>query len=191
MTVFVVSGIKRSGTSMMMNILLDGGIDILTDNRYKADKWNPNGYFEWHSVMHNRHEPEILRNADGKAVKIIAITIVRHTTDALIPEKDYKVIWMERDHKEAIMSWEIKNGRNKYHAIDSLIEKVNSYEMIRNSVHRWFNEQPNIEFISVNYKDVIYHAEREIKKIQDFLGVKLNLEKAINVVDEKLYKVRY
>lgn len=191
MTIFVVSGIRRSGTSMMMNILLDGGIDILCDDRHVADEYNPKGYFEWHIRQHNMHEPEILKNADGMAVKVIALTILRNGLRALIPEKEYKIIWMERDPKESVKSWYVKKGYSVWVKVPHFKEKIKDFKVKRKTILKWLKKQKNIKVKRIKYKKVIKNPEKQIKKIQKFLDVKLDLEKAINVVDEKLYKIRY
>ena len=45
--IIVVSGLPRSGTSMMMKMLEVGRQPILTDNLREADANNPNGYYEF------------------------------------------------------------------------------------------------------------------------------------------------
>ncbi len=49
-TITIVSGLPRSGTSMMMKILEAGGLEILTDNQRTADDDNPKGYNEFEKV---------------------------------------------------------------------------------------------------------------------------------------------
>jgi hypothetical protein len=44
--VVLVSGLPRSGTSMMMKMLEAGGVPIMTDGVREADRDNPKGYFE-------------------------------------------------------------------------------------------------------------------------------------------------
>ena len=41
----IVSGLPRSGTSMMMQAIEGGGISALTDNIREKDEDNPKGYF--------------------------------------------------------------------------------------------------------------------------------------------------
>jgi len=43
----VVSGLPRSGTSLMMQMIVAGGISALTDGLRTADENNPKGYYEW------------------------------------------------------------------------------------------------------------------------------------------------
>ena len=46
----VVSGLPRSGTSLMMQMLSAGGLPALTDDLREADESNPRGYFEFEPV---------------------------------------------------------------------------------------------------------------------------------------------
>ena len=48
--IVVVSGLPRSGTSMMMQMLQAGGLEILTDAVRMADASNPKGYLEFEAV---------------------------------------------------------------------------------------------------------------------------------------------
>ena len=46
-TITIVSGLPRSGTSMMMKMLEAGGMQVLTDNIRTPDEDNPKGYYEF------------------------------------------------------------------------------------------------------------------------------------------------
>src|SRR5215470_10675139 len=98
-TVTVVSGLPRSGTSMMMNILTAGGIQALTDGQRSADESNPKGYFELEKVKHLGRDSSFLSDAVGKAVKIVS-PLLKH----LSPQYSYKVIFMERNIEEVLAS---------------------------------------------------------------------------------------
>ena len=69
--VTVVSGLPRSGTSLMMQMLQAGGLSLLTDERRAADKHNPRGYFEYEAVKNSRVDVSWLEQARGRAVKVI------------------------------------------------------------------------------------------------------------------------
>ena len=92
--VVVVSGLPRSGTSMLMNMLAAGGLELLSDGARAADEDNPHGYFELERVMALADEPDPswLHAARGKGVKIIS-----HLLKHLPRENDYRVILVERD----------------------------------------------------------------------------------------------
>src|SRR5512134_1316361 len=71
--IIVVSGLPRSGTSMMMKMLAEGGLSILTDELRRADLDNPNGYFEFETVKEmSAGNVAWLANAGGKVIKVIS-----------------------------------------------------------------------------------------------------------------------
>ena len=70
-SVTVVSGLPRSGTSMMMRILEAGGMDVLTDQIRTADVDNPRGYYEFEPVKKTKDDPSWIPEAAGKAVKMV------------------------------------------------------------------------------------------------------------------------
>ena len=72
--IIIVSGLPRSGTSMMMKMLKAGGITLLTDNIRKADEDNPQGYYEFDKIKKLPHDEDKswIGDAKGKAVKVIA-----------------------------------------------------------------------------------------------------------------------
>ena len=68
----VVSGLPRSGTSMLMQMLTAADYPCLTDGVRQADADNPHGYFECEQVKRIRQDRTWVPEAKGKAVKIIA-----------------------------------------------------------------------------------------------------------------------
>jgi len=68
----IVSGLPRSGTSLMMQILRAGGIEPLTDAKRAADEDNPEGYWEWEAIKKLPEDPWLIEAAEGKAVKVIS-----------------------------------------------------------------------------------------------------------------------
>src|SRR5688572_8574386 len=99
--IVVVSGLPRSGTSMMMNMLAAGGLEILSDDQRMADIDNPKGYFELERIKNLEKETDksYLRAARGKAVKVISFLI-----KDLPDENDYRVLFMRRDLDEVLAS---------------------------------------------------------------------------------------
>ncbi|HFD38992.1 MAG TPA: sulfotransferase family protein, partial [Anaerolineae bacterium] len=93
----IVSGLPRSGTSMMMKMLEAGGLPVLTDQIRAADEDNPKGYYEFERVKQIEHDQEWLPDAQGKAVKMIA-ALLKH----LPPDYEYKIVFMQRDMQEVL-----------------------------------------------------------------------------------------
>src|SRR4051812_40403893 len=105
----IVSGLPRSGTSLMMQMLGAGGMQLLTDGQRAPDEHNSRGYFEHEAVKHSRKDLSWLNQANGKAVKVV------HLLLAPLPlDRSYRVIFMLRDLQEVITSQRVmlsKQGR--------------------------------------------------------------------------------
>ena len=99
--VVVVSGLPRSGTSMIMQLLESGGVPILTDGQREADEDNPRGYYELDVVKHLKTEKQWVASAGGMAVKVIAQLLVH-----LPPQFKYKIVFVQRELDEILASQE-------------------------------------------------------------------------------------
>lgn len=99
--IIVVSGLPRSGTSLMMQMLDRGGIEIMTDHLRTADIDNPKGYYEFEDVKKVKQNADWLPSARGKALKAVSQLLYD-----LPPTEDYRVIFMRRDLDEMLRSQE-------------------------------------------------------------------------------------
>jgi hypothetical protein len=95
----IISGLPRSGTSLMMQMLAAGGMPILSDGERRADVDNPRGYLEWERIKQLPKDPTCIAEAEGKAVKVISQLLL-----SLPPEHQYRVIFMERPLPEVMVS---------------------------------------------------------------------------------------
>jgi hypothetical protein len=95
----IVSGLPRSGTSLMMQMLAAGGMQVITDGERTADPDNPRGYYEWGRIKRLQQEPQCLVEAEGKAVKFISQLLL-----ALPSDRDYRIIFMQRPLAEVVAS---------------------------------------------------------------------------------------
>jgi len=176
----VVSGLPRSGTSMMMQMLSAGGLDLFTDNERKADENNKKGYFEHEAVKNLANNKNWLPDANGKAVKIIA-QLIPH----LPLNYRYKIIFMERDLDEVVSSQQkMLNRLGKNVKQTANLEDI--FESSVSDVKNWISEQTNIDIIYVNYANVIENPDIEIIRINEFLGGGLDEIKMKSTVDVKL-----
>jgi hypothetical protein len=186
-TVIVVSGLPRSGTSMMMRMLEAGGLPILTDNLREADANNPKGYYEFERVKQMKEgDLAWLSDAVGKVVKIVTGLIMY-----LPPEYKYKVIFMKRDLSEILSSQKKMLGRlgkEDDNIPDDKMAKV--YEDHLKQVKGWLVRQPNIEMLSVNYNIMIADPAESLQKVNEFLGGDMDVKVMAGVVDKKLYRER-
>ena len=178
--IVVVSGLPRSGTSLMMQMLYQGGIETLTDHNRKADDSNPKGYFEYDPVKSLHKDNSWLDLAQNKSVKIVAPLL-----KFLSPKYRYKVIFMNRDLGEIIKSQQKMIGKNQ----DALPLKLfEAYDKQLRQVEIWKQKEPGVELIYVDYKDVLNQTDEVIQKISSFLGMDLNTEAMAACVDRTLYR---
>ena len=96
----VVSGLPRSGTSMMMKMLEAGGIPPVTDELRTADEDNPKGYYEFERVKAmDQGDTSWVVGARGKVVKVIS-ALLKH----LPPGEQYRVVFVRRNMPEILAS---------------------------------------------------------------------------------------
>jgi hypothetical protein len=185
-SVIVVSGLPRSGTSMMMRMLEAGGVPVLTDRIRGPDEDNPRGYYEFERVKQIEHDQAWLADARGSAVKMIA-ALLRH----LPPEHAYKTIFMERSMDEILASQRRmleRRGEQTDRVGDAGMAEAFSGHLER--VKAWLSRQPNFQVFYVQYSDVLAAPARQADRIARFLGVKLEVDRMAAVVDLDLYRQR-
>jgi len=184
-TITVVSGLPRSGTSMMMQMLEKGGLPIFTDKERDADENNPKGYYEHQIVKKITHNKEWLKMAKGKGVKIVA-PLITH----LPYNYKYKVIFMERNPYEIYAS-QIKMlnrlGKNNDEASLSLAMIDTLKETLTKS-KKWLNRHPSVEVLYLSYADILNSPLESAIRIADFLQANLNPIEMIACIDSNLYR---
>ena len=181
---YIVSGLERSGTSMVMQVLLAGGAPVAFNNSRLADQSNPKGYYELEGgkIINKLMDGTFpLNEYKGKFIKITSYGL------KYLPPGDYKIIYSERNIEEILDSMEKManiNDTNREETRESFV-KLNS--MIKN----YIREREDIEVLIVNYNNILSEPSINIKKIYDFLGfADINLEKMIAAVDRELYRQR-
>ena len=185
-TVIVVSGLPRSGTSMMMKMLAEGGLSVLTDSIRSADEDNPNGYFELERVKQLADgEKDWLANADHKLVKVIS-ALLEH----LPPEHHYKILFMERQIPEILASQrKMLARRNETSTVSDGDMEAQFREHLK-VIKYWLARQPNMEVLYVDYNRMMADPNEYLQKIKDFVGWPLDLDKMRSVPNEGLYRNR-
>lgn len=180
----IVSGLPRSGTSMMMQMLENTGLEIYTDKTRAADINNPKGYYEHESVKSLHVNKKWVAECRGKVVKVIS-----NLLPAMPINNRYKVIMMERDLHEIIASQNrmlTKLGVKTNKGEDSIID-VSKWEQSIQYAKDWARKIPNVELLIVNYADVINEPFAQAIRISEFIG-DVDPEKMIEVIDPKLYR---
>jgi hypothetical protein len=183
----IVTGLPRSGTSMMMRMLESGGMPVLTDRIRTADEDNPKGYYEFERVKQIEEDKAWLPEARGKAVKMVA-ALLKH----LPPGYAYKVIFMRRKIEEVLASQRrmlIRRGEPA-----DIISDERMAELFRRHVAQieaWLSEQPHIETFYVEYGDILDSPAQQAQALNQFLGGSLDAKKMADVVDPSLYRQRH
>jgi hypothetical protein len=184
--IIVVSGLPRSGTSMMMKMLSEGGLQVVTDALRVADDDNPNGYFEFEAVKALAGgSGGWLADAQGKAVKIIS-ALLEH----LPAGYQYKVIFMERALGEVLASQKkMLSNRAEQSAIQD--EQMQAqFQTHLAAVKFWLARQPNIQVLYVDYNQMQVDPGPACQAIAELTGLPLDLAKMRAVPNERLYRNR-
>ena len=186
-TVVVVSGLPRSGTSMMMKMLEAGGLSLLTDHIRTPDEDNPRGYYEFERVKQlPKGDVLWVAEAVGRAVKVIS-ALLEH----LPPTYHYKVIFMNRNLQEVLASQRkmlLRRGEDP--------DRIDEEEMARlftkhlRQVKKWLAQQPHMEVLEVDYNRMLQDPAPYVREINRFLGGWLDESAMIRVVDPSLYRNR-
>lgn len=185
--IIIVSGLPRSGTSMMMKMLEAGGQPIMTDNLREADANNPNGYYEFERVKELPNgDYGWLPEAGGKVVKIVTGLIMELPSDY-----KYKVIFMQRAMKEVLSSQKKMLGRlgkEDDKVEDDKMKKI--YQEHLKQVNSWIAKQPNIEVLYVNYNTMLIDPLDSLTKVSVFLGGEMDVNIMAGVINKELYRER-
>jgi hypothetical protein len=183
--IIVVSGLPRSGTSMMMQVLEAGGMPILKDDIRQADDDNPKGYYEFERVKQVAQDQAWLDDARGHVVKIVS---------ALLPQLPntyaYKVIFMRRKMDEILASQKRMLSRTGKTTDVGDGKMAALFEKHLEQVERWLEQQPNIEILYVNYNQVVAEPLKQMERISQFLENRLDVAKMVGSVDRTLYRQR-
>lgn len=182
--VYIVSGLPRSGTSMMMQMLEAGGLQIFSDKKRQADDNNPRGYLEHEAIKRLASDSSVIYQAEGKVVKVI-VNLLRFLPANL----EYKIILMRRPIGEIIQSQErMLVNLNKSRAGDSLFEADKKWQASLDQSIKLVQTQSNIDLLELSYSDVLKDPLKQAERVQSFFDCKLQLSEMCRVVDKNLYR---
>ncbi len=183
----IVSGLPRSGTSLMMQMLRAGGMDLMCDGKREADVDNPEGYWEWEDIKHLPQRPLLIEQALGKATKVISALL-----PALPRKHQYKIIFMTRPTQEVVASqWVMLQHKG----INTKTERAHleqSQQKHASDILTMLRKHPRISLLEVDYPDLVSEPESWAQRIADFLGEKrLPWREAMpRVVQKSLHRQR-
>lgn len=184
--VIVVSGLPRSGTSLMMKAIHAGGIEPIVDHVRKADEDNPKGYYEFEPVKKTKEDASWLSDAPGKVVKMV----YRLLYD-LPPNHAYRVVFMQRDLKEVLASQKKmldRSGKSGGAIPDEQMAALFTAELEKCA--KWLAEQPNFKVLYISHREMITDAPAQVEKINAFLDGGLDTSAMARIVDPALYRNR-
>ena len=185
--IVVVSGLPRSGTSMMMKMLDAAGLPIMTDAIRKADEDNPKGYFEYERVkdLEKESDKAWVREARGKVLKVISFLL-----KDLPPDNFYRVVFLRRDIDEVVASQNkmIRNRGEENRVEDEEAKRLFQRHLLQ--VKMLVSRNPNFEMLEVDHREAIQDARAVAEKVNAFLGGRYDVEKMAAAVDRSLYRNR-
>lgn len=182
----IVSGLPRSGTSMMMRMLEAGGVPALIDNIRTADVDNPRGYYEFEPVKKSKEDPSWLNTAGGKVVKMV----YRLLYD-LPRGRPYCVVFMRRNLKEVVASQDVMLARKGHAGGDLTKDKlITMFEKQLAEFDEWVKKQPSFRILYVNYNETLRNPRPTVRALDEFLGGNLNTAAMEKVIELQLYRQR-
>ena len=185
--IMIVSGLPRSGTSMMMKMLEAGGIASYTDNIRTPDDDNPKGYYEFERVKKLPDgDTAWLADAEGKAVKVISALLEHLPTDYT-----YRVLFMQRKMEEILASQKqmlIRSGRPTDKVGDEKLAEMYGKHLAK--VKAWLDGQTNFSIVYLDYNQLLIDPQKYAGQVNEFLGNDLDPQAMASVVDTNLYRQR-
>jgi hypothetical protein len=186
LTLDIVSGLPRSGTSLMMQMLATAGMPVMTDSERRPDDDNPEGYFEWEEIRNVGTNPGILQKADGRVVKVISMLL-----PALPANNRYRVIFMDRPVAEVAASQAKMLDNRGTTRVDTDPEKMRqALKGHRQRILAGLKRSPNFEVLVVDYPGLVREPEAWASRISAFLGNVPEPSKMASVVRPALYRNR-
>jgi hypothetical protein len=185
--IVVVSGLPRSGTSMLMKMLDAGGLAVVTDGQRTADADNPKGYYEEERIKRLAQDSDRtwLAGSKGKAIKVISYLL-----KSLPAQFNYRVIFVRRDVGEVLAS-QSKMLARRGEKDDVPVEKMRV--LLEKEVARSLQllaSEPQFETLEVEYSAILAHPAEEARRIAGFVGGGLDAEAMAAAVDPELYRNR-
>lgn len=185
-SIIIVSGLPRSGTSLMMQMLAAGGLAVLTDNLRQADEDNPRGYFEFEKVKSMREDASWLCHARGKVFKMVSVLL-----QDLPSDRAFKIIFMRRTLDEVLASQAKMLKRRSPEQETVGDEQMKSiYRKHLRIIESWLSKQANMAVLYVDYNRTIREPLETAMVVNRFLGGTLKVENMVMTVDEQLYRQR-
>jgi Sulfotransferase domain len=187
-SLIVVTGLPRSGTSMIMQMLAAGGIPVISDGLRAADEDNPRGYLEFEPVKNLLKDSKWLHEARGKAIKILTPVL-----SALPRDLSCRVILCERDLDEVLDSQQRMLARRNQGAPATPERRSRLKEEYARTLARvkaMLTRRPKTVLLVLEHRDVIANPTRTAERLNEFLDGNLDLQQMADAVDPSLHRNR-
>jgi hypothetical protein len=186
--VTIVSGLPRSGTSMMMRMLEAGGLPVMTDRVRIPDESNPKGYYELERVKQLKDgNTGWISESKGKVVKIISALL-----EYLPPEHQYRIVFMQRNMGEILASQRemlLRRGEPPDRLGDRYLAGLYQNHLTR--IAEWLAEKPDMKVIYLHYNQIMENPHAPIAQLHQFLQpFALDQDRMMSVVEASLYRQR-
>ncbi len=182
----IVSGLPRSGTSMMMKMLDAGGLEVVTDGVRKADVDNPKGYYEFERVKQIKEDSSWIPETRGRVFKMVSLLLYHLPVDEV-----YRVVLMRRSTEEILASERKmleRLGKDPDHATDARMAEI--FRKHLDHLGGWLATQRHIRYQEVNYNGIMQDPHGVLEGVDAFLGGGLDVERMADVIDPALYRNR-
>jgi hypothetical protein len=167
-------------------MLAAGGMPVLSDGERRADLDNPRGYLEWERIKQLPKNPDLIAEAEGKAVKVISQLLL-----ALPTGHEYGVIFMQRPLSEVLASQTEmlrRRGSSSPGGDNSVL--VRAFQNHLYEVNTSLNSRTDVRVMRLPYHQVLSEPRETSEKIAEFLGVALDIDAMSKQVDPALYRQR-
>jgi hypothetical protein len=182
--IIIVSGLPRSGTSLMMQMLDQGGIEVVTDHIRSADTDNPRGYYELEKVKRIKQDASWLPELGGKVVKMVSQLLYD-----LPSGQRYRIIFMERDLNEVLHSQE-KMLQHLGRPAAPREAMKQAYLLHLERLRDWLGGQRHMQVLLVNYNDLMERSQEQAERVAAFLDGRPDVARMVRSVDPSLYRNR-
>ena len=158
----------------------------MSDNVRQADEDNSKGYLEFEPVKRTRHDASWLKDAPGKAVKMVYMLLADLPLDY-----QYRVIFMQRPYTEVLASQAVMLDRRGEKGAGLAADKLaDVFDRQLTKTRDWLAEQPGFEVLYIDYQAVIDDPRSQSQRICDFVNSPLDVTAMAAVVDPALYRQR-
>jgi len=161
----LVSGLPRSGTSLMMQLLRAGGLDLMHDGKRAADADNEEGYWEWEEIKALKKNPRVIEQAAGKVIKIVSALL-----PSLPPKHRYKIVFMRRPVAQVVESqWKMLERKGQQPKSEKA-HLIATQEQHLNQLLATLRQSPRVELLEVDFPGLVADPASWLPRLNAFLG---------------------